>query len=158
DNCLALVYEGSSGKGKSVIVRMLMPDRPTTKAALCRVDDFTPASFVSHAANRTEAQLKKIDLLPKVAGKTMLTKELAPLFQDNEKEQRQNFARLTSVLDGNGYVTTSGVHGSRGYEGRYLFNWLGATTPIPTHTYRVMAQLGNRMLFYGITGDEPTEE
>lgn len=135
-----------------------MPDRRATEAVLCRVDDFTPAAFVSHTANRTAKELEEIDLLPRIRGRTMLTKELAPLFCDNEKEQRQSFARLTSVLDGNGYKTSSGTHGMRGCEGPHIFHWIGATTPIPERTYRVMSQLGNRLLFYGIEGPESTED
>src|SRR5262249_1954088 len=35
----------------------------------------------------------------------------------------------------------------------------GATTPIPSHTHKVMAQLGNRILFYEIAGEKwPDEE
>jgi hypothetical protein len=158
DNCVVLVYEGASGQGKSITIRLLMSDRDNTAKYLIRIDDFTPASFVSHAANRKSSQLEQIDLLPRVNNKMMLTKELAPLFRDDEKELRQNFARLTSVLDGNGYVTASGSHGKRGYQGRYLFNWLGATTPVPDRTFRVMAQLGNRILFYEIASEEWSEE
>ena len=150
--------QGGSGRGKSLTIRLLNPDRESTRALLERVDDFTPASFVSHAANRNEKQLGKIDLLPRIKDKVMLTKELAPLFRDEEKELRQNFARLTAVLDGEGYKTQSGTHGMRGYEGRYVFNWIGATTPIPARTYQVMAQLGNRTLFYEVAGAESTEE
>src|SRR5262249_10109434 len=76
----------------------------------------------------------------------------------DDKALRQNFARLTSVLDGNGYMTASGVHGKRGYDGRFLFNWIGATTPIPDRTHRIMAQLGNRILFYEISSEEWSEE
>jgi len=158
DNCVVLVYEGASGQGKSITIRLLMSDRDSTAKYLIRIDDFTPASFVSHAANRKSSQLQEIDLLPRVKDKVMLTKELAPLFRDDDKELRQNFARLTSVLDGNGYVTASGSHGRRGYQGRYLFNWLGATTPVPDRTFRVMAQLGNRILFYEIASEEWSEE
>jgi len=158
DNCLVLVYEGASGHGKSITIRVVMSDRPSTSAYLCRIDDFTPASFVSHAANRKSKQLEQIDLLPRIKNKVMLTKELAPLFRDDEKELRQNFARLTSVLDGNGYMTTSGVHGKRGYDGKFIFNWLGATTPIPDRTFRVMAQLGNRILFCEIESEKWSEE
>jgi len=158
DQCLPLIYEGPSGHGKSVVIRMLMSDHVLTKRYLCRIDDFTPASFVSHAANRKKKDLDQVDLLPKLKNKTMLTKELAPLFCDDEKALRQNFSRLTSVLDGNGYLTSSGVHGTRGYEGRFVFNWLGATTPIPEHTYKVMAQLGNRFLQYEIKGEDCTED
>jgi len=158
DNCLVVVFEGGSGQGKSVVLRMLYPNREGTKKHVVRVDDFTPASFVSHAANRTRKALEAIDLLPQVKGKAMLTKELAPLFRDEEKQLRKNFARLTAVLDGEGYKSHSGTQGGRGYEGRYIFNWIGATTPIPPHTHRVMAQLGNRILFYEVAGEEPTEE
>lgn len=52
DNCVVLVYEGASGRGKSITIRLVMPDRPSTEQFLSRQDDFTPASFVSHAANR----------------------------------------------------------------------------------------------------------
>ena len=114
-HCVVLVHEGASGKGKSAVVRVLMPDGNATRSYVERADDFTPASFVSHAANRTPKELAKIDLLPRVKDKVMLTKELAPLFRDDEKELRKNFARLTSVLDGDGYKTHSGTHGGRGY-------------------------------------------
>ena len=109
DNCVVLVYEGASGRGKSITIRLVMPSMPSTEQFLLRVDDITPASFVSHAANRKKTQLEAIDLLPRIKDKVMLTKELAPLFRDDEKEQRQNFASLTSVLDGNGYMTSSGL-------------------------------------------------
>jgi hypothetical protein len=158
DHCLVLVFEGGSGRGKSIIVRVLMSDRPRTEAFLERADDFTPASFVSHSANHSAEELAEIDLLPRIKGKVMLTKELAPLFRDDEKVLRQNFARLTSVLDGDGYRTNSGVHGARGYIGRYVFNWIGATTPIPQRTHEVMSQLGNRILFYEVAGEDFSEE
>jgi hypothetical protein len=158
DHCLALVFVGASGQGKSITARMVSPAVEAARNYLIRADDFTPASFVSHAANRSAKDLKDIDLLPRITNKVMVTKELAPLFGGDEKEVRKNFATLTSVLDGNGYEKTSGVHGSRGYSGRYLFNWIGATTPIPDRTYRVMGQLGNRFLFYYIDSQEPTEE
>jgi hypothetical protein len=158
DHCLVLVLEGPPGQGKSIAIRVAMPDRESTKGYLVRVDDFTPASFVSHAANRSKKQLEKIDLLPRVKDKVMLTKELAPVFRDEEKELRKNFARLISVLDGDGYVTNSGTQGQRGYEDRHIFNWIGATTPIPERTHKVMAQLGNRILFYEIAGEESSDD
>src|SRR5580704_15398002 len=45
DHCLVMVLEGGSGRGKSLTIRVLNPDRATTQAVLERVDDFTPASF-----------------------------------------------------------------------------------------------------------------
>ena len=157
EHCLSLDFVGPSGKGKSVSVNVLMPIDASTMNYLYRVDNFTPASFVSHAANKNRTQLASIDLLPKIKDKTMLTKELSPLFRGDLKEMQKNFAILTSVLDGKGYVTQSGAQGKRGYTGEYLFNWLGATTPFPDRIYKVMGQLGNRMYFYELAGDHPTE-
>ena len=158
DHCLVLIFEGTSGQGKSIIVRLLEPDREASKERLERVDDFTSASFVSHASNRTRKELDEIDLLPKIRQKVMMTKELAPVFRGDEKELKKNFSRLTSVLDGDGYQTQSGTQGTRGYVGDYLFNWIGATTPIPERTHKIMSQLGNRLLIYEIMGEETSEE
>ncbi len=158
EHCLCLVIVGASGKGKSVSVNVLMPDRESTKGYLHRCDDFTPASFVSHAANKNKKQLNSIDLLPKIKDKTLLTKELSPLFRGDSKDMQKNFAVLTAVLDGKGYVRQSGAQGERGYTDEYLFNWIGATTPFPDHVYKMMAQLGNRIYFYEIISVDLKED
>jgi hypothetical protein len=159
EHCLSLIYVGPSGVGKSVAVEVFMPDNPSSKTYLHRVDAFTPASFVSHAANIKEGQLRKIDLLPKIKDKTMLTKELSPLFgSGDQKEMQKNFSILTAVLDGKGYVTESGAHGERGYDGEYLFNWIGATTPFGDRVYKMMGQLGNRMYFFELPGSKHTDD
>lgn len=157
-NPITLLYEGGSGRGKSTIINILNPDREETKKFVHRLDKFTPQSFVSHAANVSKEEIGKVDLLPQLKDKVLLVKELAPLFRGREDELRANFAILTSVLDGKGYVSASGVHGTRGYEGSYVFNWLGATTPVPAKTDQIMAQLGNRILRYEIVGKEQSEE
>ena len=148
---------GSLGKGQIGCGQHTHADRPETKSFLHRVDTFTPASFVSHAANKKRNQLSAIDLLPKIKDKTMLTKELSPLFRGDFKEMQKNFSVLTSVLDGKGYVSESGTHGERGYTGEYLFNWIGATTPFSDRVYELMAQLGNRMYFYEIISVDQKE-
>jgi hypothetical protein len=155
---ISLLYEGGSGRGKSTIINVLNPDRDLAKRYVYRLDNFTPHSFVSHAANVSKEDIAKVDLLPQLKDKTLLVKELAPLFRGREDELRANFAILTSVLDGKGYVSASGVHGKRGYEGSYVFNWLGATTPVPAKTDSVMAQLGNRILRYEIVGSEQSDD
>ena len=158
DHCLTLVFLGASGLGKSITARMVSPSCAEAENYLTRVDDFTPKSFVSHAARVAKKELEKIDLLPRIENKVMVTKELAPLFSGDDESLKKNFATLTSVLDGNGYVTSSGVHGTRGYSGKYIFNWIGATTPIPDRTYKVMSQLGNRILFYYIDSQAQSED
>lgn len=157
-NPISLFYEGGSGRGKSTIISILNPDREETKNFVCRVDNFTPHSFVSHSANVKKEDIAKIDLLPQLEDKALLVKELAPLFRGREDELRANFSILTAVLDGKGYVSASGVHGKRGYEDSIVFNWLGATTPVPAKTDAIMAQLGNRILRYEIVGKEQSED
>jgi hypothetical protein len=155
---ISLLYEGGSGRGKSTIINVLNPDREKTKDYVCRVDNFTPHSFVSHSANVKKDDIAKVDLLPQLNDKALLVKELAPLFRGREDALRENFAVLTAVLDGKGYVSASGVHGKRGYEEPIVFNWLGATTPVPAKTDAIMAQLGNRILRYEIVGKEQSED
>jgi hypothetical protein len=145
-NPLVVIFEGGSGRGKSFVINLIEPDRKATEERLVRLDNFTPKAFVSHAANRKPKELEKIDLLPKLKDKTLLVKELATIFRGREDALRDNFATLTSVLDGRGLISASGTHGTRGYEGRYVFNWIGGTTPIPPETDRIMSQLGNRVL------------
>ncbi|MBI2815382.1 MAG: hypothetical protein HYX72_00435 [Acidobacteria bacterium] len=135
-----------------------MPDREETKGILYRLDSFTPKAFVSHAANVSAKDLDRIDLLPKLRGKVLLTKELAPLFRGKTEDLRANFATLTAVLDGKGHVSATGAQGTRGYSEVCVFNWLGGTTPIPAGTDAIMAQLGNRLLRYEIVGQEQSEE
>jgi hypothetical protein len=157
-NPITLLYEGGAGRGKSTIINILNPDRESTRKLVYRLDNFTPKAFVSHAANVSKEDIGKIDLLPQLTNKVLLVKELAPLFKGREDELRANFAMLTTVLDGKGYVSASGVHGTRGYEGSYVFNWLGATTPVSAKTDAIMAQLGNRILRYEIVGRKQSEQ
>src|SRR5579871_6248925 len=155
---LTLIYEGPSGTGKSTGINILTPDRDATRSALYRLDSFTPKAFVTHAANVAAEALKDVDLLPKLKNKVMLTKELAPMFRGNETELRERFAMLAAILDGKGYQSASGVHGTRGYTEEIIFNWIGGTTPIPSKTDNIMAQLGNRMLRYEFHGTQYTAE
>ena len=65
---------------------------------------------------------------------------------------------LISVLDGKGFTSDSGMCGQRGYEESIIFNWIGATTPLPAKVHRMMSQLGTRLLLYEVPVTEPTEE
>jgi hypothetical protein len=148
---LSLIFEGPSGSGKTTVVEMAFPlsDSDLTKYVY-RSDKFTPRAFVSHAANKRRADLKKIDLLPRLEDKVLLTKELAPIFRGREQEMQDNFSTLISILDGMGFVSDSGMQGQRGYDRKILFNWIGATTPLPSSVHRLMSQLGTRLLFFEV--------
>ena len=50
-----------------------------------------------------------MDLLPKIKDKTLITKELGPVFQGKVQDVQERFAVLTSVLDGQGFVSNSGA-------------------------------------------------
>ena len=50
------------------------------------------------------------------------------------------------------------MRGQRGYKDSIIFNWLGATTPLPPATHRLMSQLGTRLLFFEVPVTQPTEE
>jgi hypothetical protein len=155
---LVVMFEAPSGFGKSAVVQMFFPVKSDRMHLhVYRTDKFSPKAFVSHAANATEAKLAKNDLLPKVVGKTLLVKEMSPLFRGREEEMRENFAILTAVLDGKGFTSDSGTKGQRGYTGKKLFNWLGATTPLNPQAHRIMYQLGTRMLFYEVRCTPPEE-
>ena len=146
-NPVAVIYVGPPSAGKTTVVQMFA-DAKVQGEEFCYVsDDFTPAAFVSHAANVTEKQLKKNDLLPRIKDKMLITPELAPVFRGNMDDLTRRFSVLTRVLDGQGYQRDSGTHGSRGYRGEYVFAWLGCTTPFSTGVWKLMAQLGSRLFF-----------
>jgi hypothetical protein len=127
--------------------------------ALCyRSDNFTPAAFVSHATNQRRDDLAKVDLLPRIRHKVLVTPELATIFRGKEDDLVNQFKTITRVLDGQGLMTDSGAQGRRGYEGDYLFAWLGCTTPFDAKVWRVMAQLGSRLFFLVMDTDTEVSE
>lgn len=141
---------GSSGKTEPLIwiMRSGCPH-------VFRCDNFSPASFVSHASNVKREKLEKIDLLPKIKNKMMCVKELSPIFSGKQDELKSKFAMLTTVLDGEGLVTNSGTQGTRGYQEKINFVWLGATTPPSSQVFNLMAQLGTRLFFFSTDSPLP---
>lgn len=138
------LFDGASVNGKQICYRS---------------DKFTPAAFVSHSAKATEKTLTKVDLLPRIRFKVLLTPELSTIFRGKPDELTERFSTITRVLDGQGLVTDSGTHGQRGYKGDYLFAWLGATTAFDPAVWKVMAQLGSRLFFLVMDAvAETTEE
>jgi len=153
-NPVAVIYVGPPSSSKTTVADMFAGH------PLCyRSDNFTPAAFVSHAANRSAKALEKVDLLPRIKHKVLVTPELATIFRGKEDDLINQFKIITRVLDGQGLQTDSGTHGRRGYEGEHLFAWLGCTTPFDARVWRVMAQLGSRLFFLLMdTQTEVTEE
>ena len=81
-----LMLVGAPGAGKTLPLSWMFPPEEKTGHVLTkylyRSDKFTAASFVSHRADLSEEQLAdKVDLLPRIKGKTLLTKELAPMLR-----------------------------------------------------------------------------
>lgn len=149
-NPVTLIYVGESSTGKTTVAQMFDKLKTADGTSLTyRSDKFTPASFVSHSAKATSTQLASIDLLPKIQDKVFLTPELAPIFRGKPDDLTERFSIITRVLDGQGLTTDSGTHGQRGYEGTYLFAWLGCTTPLKDkQVWDVMGQLGSRLFFF----------
>jgi hypothetical protein len=148
---LALILIGGPSSGKT---SLLMPltrgvEDSALRDGVLRVDDFTPASLVSHSANRKIEDLEKIDLLPKLRGKCVIVKEMAPLFTGHEDELMKKFGVFASILDGEGYVSSSGSHGQRGYTDPIVFTLLGAVTPkvLQAKVYACLNAIGPRFCF-----------
>ena len=140
---LALVDVPSSGK--TITLNFFdVPDLAYT------TDNFTPASFVSHASNVKREELANVDMLPRIRYRTLIVRDLAPIFGVKEDELLKTIGILTRALDGEGLETDSGVHGKRGYKGDWLFMLLAGTTPIPPRVFKVMGTLGSRLFFLAL--------
>jgi hypothetical protein len=159
-NPTALVFMGGPSGSKTTVVDMFADETTTVQddgaehPLFYHTDNFTPAAFVSQAANRTAKDLEKVDLLPRLKHKVLVTPELAPTFRGDDDELVKMFKIVTRVLDGRGLMLDGGVHGRRGYRGDYLFAWIGATTPFEAPVWRVMGQLGSRLFFVVVPDDE----
>jgi len=147
----ALVLQGVPGCGKSTTLSFF-----DEFVHSHRTDKFTPASFVSHAPQKSKKELEQVDLLPKLKDKVLITSDLNPLFGLIPERLKENLSTLTRVLDGRGLTTESGVHGTRGYSGDYMFTWIAATTPIPYAVWNLFGNLGARMYFYEVGTERKT--
>ncbi len=148
---LILVDNPSTGKTTALSMFYNLP-------IVYRSDNFTPASFVSHASNVKKDNLRDIDLLPRIRHKCLVVPELAPIFGQKHEDLLKSIAILTRVFDGEGYWSDSGVHGGRGYKGDYHFTMLGATPPMPKPVWKALGQFGSRLLFYTLDSRVAAEE
>jgi hypothetical protein len=118
---------------------------------------FTAKAFVSHNTAIASEDLKKIDMLPKIRFKMLLTPELAPIFSTSEDDLLENIGIITSVLDGKGYISDSGAHGQRGYFGNYMFVWVGATVDIPYRVHKLLSSLGPKLYCFRLPYVDPSD-
>jgi hypothetical protein len=122
-------------------------------------DNFTPASFVSHASNVKREDLGNVDLLPRIRYHTLIVRDLGSIFGANDDDLIKSLGILTRVLDGEGLETDSGVHGRRGYKGDYLFMLLAGTPPIQPRVFKIMGNFGSRLFFLRLhTPDDDDDE
>ena len=152
-NCVGLILVDNPSTGKTTALSFFY-DLPMAY----RSDNFTPAAFVSQAANRKESALKKIDLLPRIQHQCLVVPEMATLFGQKPDDLTRSISVLTRIFDGEGYRTDSGTHGSRGYIGDYVFSMLGATTPLSKGAWKIMGQFGSRLLFQTLTSASSPKE
>jgi hypothetical protein len=118
---------------------------------------FTAKAFVSHNTAIASEDLKKIDMLPKIRFKMLLTPELVPIFSASEDDLLENIGIITSILDGRGYTSDSGAHGQRGYFGNYMFVWVGATVDIPYRVHKLLSSLGPKLYCFRLPYVDPSD-
>ena len=141
-NPFALVLLDVPSSGKTITTNFF--DVPQLSYT---TDFFTPASLVSHATNVAREKLGDLDMLPRIRYKTLIVRDLAPIFGTREDDLLEMIGRLTRALDGEGLETDSGAHGQRGYKGDYLFMLLAGSTPLSPRVYKVLGTLGSRLFF-----------
>lgn len=149
-----LVIVGPSGSGKTTILKFF----EGLDEQIYRSDDVTPASFVSHDSSKSTEQLEQVDLLPRIKGKTLLSRDMATWFAGDQESVYKRMSIMAPLMDGDGYTRDSGSHGQRGYTGKeYRFNYIGATTPLSPRAWRVMGTVGNRLVFHEKQGTYDTD-
>jgi len=152
-NPFALALVDVPSGGKTITLNLF-----NVEELIYTTDNFTPASFVSHASNVSKANLAKVDLLPRIRFKTLIVRDLAPIFGAKNDDLLKSLGILTRVLDGEGLQTDGGVHGQRGYKGDYPFMMLAATTPISPRIFKIMGTLGGRLFFLRLHSPDKSED
>lgn len=152
-NPCALVLIDVPSAGKTITLNLFCDFEKTFA-----LDNFTPASFVSQAANVKAEKLKDVDLLPKIKDKVLIIRDLAPFFGLRDDDLLRSMGVLTRVLDGQGLELHAGVHGKRGYSGDYSFMLLAASTPISPKIFKLMGNLGSRLFFLNLRSEKKSEK
>lgn len=152
-SCFGLMLVGPSGTGKTTVLRLF-----EHLDEVYRTDQVTQAAFVSHNAALDEDELEAIDLLPKITNKTLVVGDMGPWFSGPREVVEENMSVLATLMDGNGFTRSTGVHGSRGYDDDRRFNFLAATTPLDQRAWNSMGHVGNRFVFHEVPNSETAEE
>jgi len=153
DSSRGMMIEGPSGSGKTMLLKSF---NDLTNQFLRR-DDITPASFVSAEPSKSEKELENDDLLPMLDGKSLAVRDAGPLFNGSQEHIESKWARMASVMDGDGYKRHTATHGTRGYDD-IRFNFIGATTPLPPRAWDAMGNVGQRVLFVEWTEEDNSKE
>jgi hypothetical protein len=152
-NPFALVLVDVPSAGKTITLNFFAGLDGLTYAT----DKFTPAAFVSNAANVSKKKLAEIDLLPRIKNKGLIIRDFATIFAKREDDLNDLLGTLTRVLDGEGLNTDSGVHGQRHLDGDYLFMMLAASTPVPPKVWKMMGSLGSRLFFLNLNSADKSD-
>jgi len=153
-NPCAVVLVDVPAAGKTIAINFFSEIDGLTYAT----DKFTPAAFVSNAANIKKEKLKEVDLLPRLQYKMFLVRDMATIFSKRDDDLAESMGLLTRLLDGEGLNTESGVHGERHYVGEYLFMMFAASTPLPPKVWKLMGNLGSRLFFYNTNAKVKEED
>lgn len=153
-NPFGLVFVDVPSAGKTITLNFFSE----LDELMYSTDNFTPSSLVSHATNRKREDLEKIDLLPRIRFRTLIVRDLAPIFAERQENLLKNLGVLTRVFDGEGYESDSGVHGKRGYRGDYTFMFLAGSTPIAPRVWKFMGNLGSRLFFLNLNVRDKDED
>lgn len=155
-NPCAIILVDAPSAGKTIVINFFA--RCGVTDLIYHTDKFSPASFVSQAANVRKEDLSKVDLLPRIKHKLLTVCDMATIFSLRDDDLNAVFGILTRVLDGEGLSFDAGVHGQRSLVGDYLFMILAGSTEIPRRVWEVMARFGPRLFFFGLHTKEQTEE
>jgi hypothetical protein len=150
---LIAIIIGNPGNFKTLGLEMLKrwPD-------VCFKDKISPKSWITHAAADNKSDLDAIDLIREMKDKMLVIPELAPIFMQDEEILLDTLSTLTRLADGNGLLTHSGLHGTRGIDGALMFTMLGAIVHVPPKVYKVLSHLGPKIYFYNTDFQQATKE
>ena len=121
-------------------------------------DSFSAKSMVSHSTAVKKEELAKIDMLPKIKNKYLLTPELSPTFAKKDDDLIEILGILTRILDGHGYESDTGAHGHRGYNEAIMFVWAGAAVDIPYKVHKYLGTLGPKLYFKRLRKSHKNED